>query len=501
MAPSKAGNSGDSTSGQGNREQFDQFDRLSQVDKKDLRTTEISADDKGADQEELLATEDETNLKYETVEGGEVKYKGIDLELGQAQYGQNKILDIDLSGNKAGSQVQAQEQASTLQELQPTLADLQFQTFTAPEAIAPVEVITKVNPLSLQGQQNPGLQLELVDNPSDEDNPSKTDSSNNQSGQVNETIILEQQGSTQQDSTPGVAPDTAPDTAPEVGPDDIPADSENFPIPEQFGNGNYEIIPGAGLIIVVDAISSNSEFNNSFGHYFLDANGNPISGKIDLIDINSTLGAGEKIIINYSSKDIPPGAVQLGFFLIPNGANLNANIANGDVVQFQNIAGVWTPFTNGVAIQGASVPAFFSSPQLNPDGLDHMNHTQEGEFSWDDLFGGDNEFTNATLNVSVQSTSDNINNDNVLIGDSGNNTLIGNIGNNVIIGLEGNDSIIGSAGNDILKGGEGNDTIFGGEGDDFIDGGAGDDFIDGGAGNNTIIGGEGDNTIITRVSN
>jgi len=61
MANSGSGNSGPTGSGHGNREQFDHFDRLSEVDQKDLNTDKMKADDKEADVEELLATEDETN--------------------------------------------------------------------------------------------------------------------------------------------------------------------------------------------------------------------------------------------------------------------------------------------------------------------------------------------------------------------------------------------------------------------------------------------------------
>ena len=60
MANFQSNNGGKVAPGQGNREQFDQFDRLGEVDKKDLSATKLKADDKERSVEDLLATEDDT---------------------------------------------------------------------------------------------------------------------------------------------------------------------------------------------------------------------------------------------------------------------------------------------------------------------------------------------------------------------------------------------------------------------------------------------------------
>lgn len=69
--------------------------------------------------------------------------------------------------------------------------------------------------------------------------------------------------------------------------------------------------------------------------------------------------------------------------------------------------------------------------------------------------------------------------DDTLIGDSGDNELLGYAGNDEITGGDGNDILFGDAGSDTLTGGEGLDTIIGGTGDDIIVGGLDYDLLEG----------------------
>ena len=77
-----------------------------------------------------------------------------------------------------------------------------------------------------------------------------------------------------------------------------------------------------------------------------------------------------------------------------------------------------------------------------------------------------------------------------------NDTILGGTGNDTLIGSSGNDSIDGQEGNDTLVGGGGMDTILGGEGNDTLVGGSGDDSVDGGQGDNTLGGGSGSDILI-----
>ena len=78
MANSESGSAGTKGPNHGDREQFDHFDRLSQVDQQDLNTDKMKATDKEADIEELLATEDKTNTTSSELHGGGYKTEDTD---------------------------------------------------------------------------------------------------------------------------------------------------------------------------------------------------------------------------------------------------------------------------------------------------------------------------------------------------------------------------------------------------------------------------------------
>ncbi len=81
MADFQSSNGNKTGPGQGNREQFDHFDRLGEVDKKDLSATKLKANDKERSVEDLLATEDDTRGATVDHEGAGVKRQDTSLEL------------------------------------------------------------------------------------------------------------------------------------------------------------------------------------------------------------------------------------------------------------------------------------------------------------------------------------------------------------------------------------------------------------------------------------
>ena len=222
-----------------------------------------------------------------------------------------------------------------------------------------------------------------------------------------------------------------------AGDDIIFGDNNQGPV--LLENGNYDISSGGGLSISVDSLISTAGYNNSFGHYFADSEGNPISGIINFANVKETLGEGNISSITYSADDVPTGAVQVGFFIIPDGGRQNS-ITDGDQVTFiLNSDGEWTPVLNGEELHGAQgVPAFFSDDNLNSDNLDHTvdsNYSgMQQQLGFEDLVnGGDKDFDDIVMNVTVEGASS-------------------------------------DSSNDILSGGAGDDTIFGGSGDDWLSG-------------------------------
>jgi len=177
-----------------------------------------------------------------------------------------------------------------------------------------------------------------------------------------------------------------------------------LPPPVLLPNGNYSLTPGQGFSLTIDSIDSDAGYNSSFGHYFADNNGNPISGSIDFTNVKESLGIGDSVTINYAPGDIPPGAVTVGFFIIPNGDALNPLLPEGANVTFSlNDQGQWAANYNGTPINGEGAPVYFSDPNLNPDGgISHSNNNA-GQISFEDLFGGssDGDYNDVVVNVQL----------------------------------------------------------------------------------------------------
>ena len=264
--------------------------------------------------------------------------------------------------------------------------------------------------------------------------------------------------------------------------------------PVQQNSNNYAL-SSYSLTIALDAALLTTLQNNSFGHYFSDENGNPISGKVNLSNVDEDLKGSKNLTIQYESTEVPAEAVHVGFFLIPNDNSLNSLITNGTNVTFQETGSGWSPFVNNSSIQGDSSTLFYYNQNLRIDNIDYyISNSTDEQVDLEQILGSDG-------NHIIEGGAG----DDLIKGDSGNDTLLGGDGNDTIHGGKGDDLIKGGAGDDLIKGGsgndtllggDGNDTINGGDGDDWIEGGDGDDWIEGGSGNDTIQGNEGNDNII-----
>lgn len=81
-------------------------------------------------------------------------------------------------------------------------------------------------------------------------------------------------------------------------------------------------------------------------------------------------------------------------------------------------------------------------------------------------------------------------------GGEGNDLIIAGSGDDLINGGAGDDRIYAGDGNDVVDGGVGNDLIVAGNGNDRLVGGAGRDFMIGGSGADTLHGRSGDDVLI-----
>ncbi len=125
----------------------------------------------------------------------------------------------------------------------------------------------------------------------------------------------------------------------------------------------------------VTLVGSDAGYDNSFGYFIAGEDGNPESGSVIWSNVNATeSGSTHSIVLDgFNSSDV-------GFFIIPDGADLNASLTDGTSVTFtRNDDGDLVAMANGEALDGRGADALFSgSGDLNADGLVHTNETQVG---------------------------------------------------------------------------------------------------------------------------
>ena len=146
--------------------------------------------------------------------------------------------------------------------------------------------------------------------------------------------------------------------------------------------------------------AGDASFNNSFGFYVKDAEGNPTEGMV--VWSNVKADAGSDFVLNgYEQKDI-------GFFIISNGGNKNPSLENETLVNFKQVDGVWQAFavtqTGEVALnaQDERAPVLFDNAVLNPNGQSYAQDGQQdaGSLNWEDIYiNGDGDFNDVNIDV------------------------------------------------------------------------------------------------------
>ncbi|WP_020591701.1 DUF5801 repeats-in-toxin domain-containing protein [Kiloniella laminariae] len=152
------------------------------------------------------------------------------------------------------------------------------------------------------------------------------------------------------------------------------------------------------------AHADSAGYNSSYGYFFINEAGEPISGTVLWDNVKHEDGQTDSFTIDPAA--LPSGAVGFGFFLIPNGDSRNGGLGDDTEVTFKQVDGKWTAFAGDTALKGSGAPAFFSKPDLNPDGgKDHeVDNNLPGNSNWEDLLipAGDGDFNDVNINVVVK---------------------------------------------------------------------------------------------------
>ncbi|MDF1830689.1 DUF4114 domain-containing protein, partial [Cycloclasticus pugetii] len=154
-------------------------------------------------------------------------------------------------------------------------------------------------------------------------------------------------------------------------------------------------------IVNHDEVSS-AGYHNSYGYYVKTLNPDgtvssnyPTSGVIIAADVHHTHAGFDPITVTGYSQE------QIGYFLIPNGDQLN-KIDNNQTVTFQEVGGQWQAFAGATPLLGRGSHVLFDLAELNKDGQDHMvDNGLIGNQNWEDLQipNGDGDYNDVNINV------------------------------------------------------------------------------------------------------
>jgi Ca2+-binding RTX toxin-like protein len=181
-------------------------------------------------------------------------------------------------------------------------------------------------------------------------------------------------------------------------PVDVIGAADEPPLTVSLGEGEYQPGEGpTGSVTIENVGDISAGYHNSYGYYTMDADGNPVAGEVIWADIKDNVGE------SFTIDGVDPSTI--GFFLIPNGDNVNDSLADGlDVTFEQNENGQWVPIgPDGEPLSGQGAPALFSEPGLNPGGFDYMVDNQvAGNQNWEDLVnGGDQDFNDGNFQATT----------------------------------------------------------------------------------------------------
>ena len=160
---------------------------------------------------------------------------------------------------------------------------------------------------------------------------------------------------------------------------------------------------GPGVSVTMTFVEESAGYSNVLGVFHMDGNGNPVGGEVVWVDQN-LLDAGDSKTVYLEGVD----AEDVGYFLIPDGVDVNNGLTSGDKITFEKDGnGHWQAIAaDGTPLEGLGANVFFSGDgSLNPDGFDHT--TESGvTIGFEDLVdGGDKDFDDPVFDQMIFETN------------------------------------------------------------------------------------------------
>ncbi len=158
-------------------------------------------------------------------------------------------------------------------------------------------------------------------------------------------------------ATPGGAADTSPPVQPVAG--DVQRLLLEMQSLERSGGTSAGADTAAstttGSSFTAQVVGSDAGYDSSYGYSVTDAAGNPVSGGVLFANVKDGGTA--------TVSGVDPSHV--GFFIIPNGANDNGGLTNGEAVTFKQVNGQWAAMDSANNVIGGSGTTVSASLSLS----------------------------------------------------------------------------------------------------------------------------------------
>lgn len=163
------------------------------------------------------------------------------------------------------------------------------------------------------------------------------------------------------------------------------------------GEGTIDLGNNGAAILNIELLSETAGYDNSFGYYYANSNGTPTTGYLLFNSTDTQLNSDTTFYVSTNNNE------NIGFFLVPNGGNLN-NYNNGDQLSFfeNSMNGYFDALFDGLLVNSAYGKILFSDNTLNPNDVDmEFNNSTGGNSNWEDTINGDNDRKDLNLQINI----------------------------------------------------------------------------------------------------